>query len=69
LALPLPRDSLSREQDLKYARGHKNGGRIHAEVKVLLSIGFETLDRGNYPSIGLRPFAVFQVLHASSCLV
>jgi hypothetical protein len=59
LALPLPRDSLSREQDLKYARGHKNRDCGYAEAR----------DRGNYPAIGLRPLAVFQVFHASSCLV
>jgi hypothetical protein len=64
LALPLPRDSLSREQGLKYARGHKNRDCGTAEAKVML-----IKDRGNYPAIGLRPFAVFKVFHASSCLV
>jgi hypothetical protein len=64
LALPLPRDSLSREQGLKYGRGHNNRDCGHAEAKVML-----VKDPGVYPAIGLRPFAVFQVFHASSCLV
>jgi hypothetical protein len=64
LAAALPRDSLSREQDLKYARGHKNRDRGTAEAKVML-----IKDRGNYPAIGLRSFAAFKDFHASSCLV